>query len=118
MTLVLYALNRRYYLNENGAFTESQKFPVVPAGFHSEVASVLGEQRGTAREMEQRAARLKLVADGLRRLCENGVASGSGLVRETPTSIEESFQKTRLGGPSGIRRVVRSAHLRVSSQYG
>lgn len=27
MTLVLYALNRRYYLNEKGAFTESQKFP-------------------------------------------------------------------------------------------
>jgi hypothetical protein len=78
MTLVLYALNRRYYLNENGAFTESQKFPVVPAGFHSEVASVLGEQRGTAREMEQRAARLKLVADGLRRLCETELPAAPG----------------------------------------
>jgi hypothetical protein len=64
MTLVLDALNRRYYLNEKEAFTESQKFPVVPAGFHSEVVSVLGEQRGTAREMEPRAARLKFVNAG------------------------------------------------------
>ena len=66
MTLVLYALNRRYYLNEKGAFAESQEFPVVPAGFHSEVASVLGEQGGAAREMEQRAVRLKLLFDGER----------------------------------------------------
>lgn len=60
MTLVLYALNRRYYLNEKGAFTESQKFPVVPAGFHSEVASVLGEQRGTAREMETKGGTIEI----------------------------------------------------------
>ena len=50
---------------------------------------------------------MKLVADGFETALRNGVASDSGLVRETPTSIEESFQKTRLGGPSGIRRVVR-----------
>jgi len=30
MTLVLYALNQRYYLNEKGAFAESQEFPVAP----------------------------------------------------------------------------------------
>lgn len=49
MTLVLYALNRRYYLNEKGAFTESQEFPVVPAAFHSEVASVTLENRAERR---------------------------------------------------------------------
>ena len=78
MTLVLYALNRRYYLNEKGALTESQEFPVVPAAFHSEVASVLGEQGGTAREMEQTAARLKLVLDGLRGLCETDLPAAPG----------------------------------------
>lgn len=69
MTLVLYALNRRYYLNEKGAFIESRGFPVIPAGFHNEVAAILGERGGTAGQMEQRVARLKLVLDGLGRLC-------------------------------------------------
>ena len=78
MTLVLYALNRRYYLNEKGAFTESQEFSVVPAGFHSQVASVLGEQGGTGREMEQKAARLKLLLDGLSRLCEKELPAAPG----------------------------------------
>jgi hypothetical protein len=78
MTLVLYALNRRYYLNEKGAFTESQEFSVVPAWFHSEVASVLGEQGGTVREMEQGAARLKLLLDGLSRLCETELPAAPG----------------------------------------
>jgi len=41
MTLVLYAINRRYYTNEKGAFTESIVFSQVPPGFHGRVASVL-----------------------------------------------------------------------------
>jgi hypothetical protein len=42
MTLVLYALNRKFYLNEKGAFAESRGFSIKPARFHGTVASVLG----------------------------------------------------------------------------
>jgi predicted nucleotidyltransferase len=48
MTLVLYALNRRFYLNEKGAFAESRGFAIKPARFHDTVASVLGNV-GTSR---------------------------------------------------------------------
>jgi predicted nucleotidyltransferase len=42
MTLVLYALNRRFCLNEKGAFAESRGFAIKPPRFHDTVASVLG----------------------------------------------------------------------------
>jgi predicted nucleotidyltransferase len=42
MTLVLYALNRRFYLNEKGAWAESRAFAIKPPRFHETVANVLG----------------------------------------------------------------------------
>jgi len=42
MTLVLYALNRKFFLNEKGAFAESRGFAIKPARFHDTVVSVLG----------------------------------------------------------------------------
>ncbi|HEY6298165.1 MAG TPA: nucleotidyltransferase domain-containing protein [Candidatus Binatus sp.] len=42
MTLVLYALNRKFFLNEKGAFAESRGFAIKPARFHDTVANVLG----------------------------------------------------------------------------
>jgi len=42
MTLVLYALNRRFYLNEKGAFLESAGFPILPARFHEGISEILG----------------------------------------------------------------------------
>jgi predicted nucleotidyltransferase len=42
MTLVLYALNRKFFLNEKGAFAESRGFPIKPPHFHDTVARILG----------------------------------------------------------------------------
>lgn len=42
MTLVLYALNRRFYLNEKGAFVETAEFEIRPAQFHERVPRILG----------------------------------------------------------------------------
>lgn len=42
MTLVLYALNRRFYMNEKGAFLESAGFALRPAQFHERVGEILG----------------------------------------------------------------------------
>ncbi|HEY9158679.1 nucleotidyltransferase domain-containing protein [Candidatus Binatus sp.] len=51
MTLVLYALNRRFFLNEKGAFAESHRFAIKPARFHDTAASVLGSIGSTAAEL-------------------------------------------------------------------
>ena len=42
MTLVLYALNRRFYMNEKGAFLESAGFAIRPAQFHRSIGEILG----------------------------------------------------------------------------
>jgi len=42
MTLVLYALNRRFYMNEKGAFLESAGFEIRPARFHDRIGTILG----------------------------------------------------------------------------
>ena len=51
MTLVLYALNRRFFLNEKGAFAESQRFAIKPARFHETTASVLARIGSTPAEL-------------------------------------------------------------------
>jgi len=51
MTLVLYALNRRFFLNEKGAFAESRRFAIKPARFHDTAASVLGSIGATSAEL-------------------------------------------------------------------
>lgn len=51
MTLVLYALNRKFFLNEKGAFAESHRFAIKPARFHDTAASVLGSIGATSAEL-------------------------------------------------------------------
>ncbi len=51
MTLVLYGLNRRFFLNEKGAFAESRRFAIKPARFHDTAASVLGSIGATSAEL-------------------------------------------------------------------
>jgi predicted nucleotidyltransferase len=51
MTLVLYALNRKFFLNEKGAMAESRGLAIKPARFHDAVASVLGSIGTTPAEM-------------------------------------------------------------------
>ena len=42
MTLVLYAINRQFYLNEKTAFQHSAGFATVPVRFHDRITEILG----------------------------------------------------------------------------
>lgn len=68
MTVVLYALNRRFYLNEKGAFAESRGFPIKPARFHETVASVLAKVGTTPAEMSASVFGFRELAAELRQL--------------------------------------------------
>jgi len=69
MTLVLYALNRHYFLNEKGAFAESQAFAIVPAEFQRVLAVTFNEKGDTTAEIDQKVARMRSTLDALERLC-------------------------------------------------
>jgi len=71
MTLVLYALNRRFFLNEKGASAESRQFAIKPARFHDTVASVLGNVGTTAKELATSLASFQRLAAELRQLAAN-----------------------------------------------
>jgi len=68
MTLVLFALNRRFFLNEKGAFAESRRFAIKPARFHDAVASVLGGAGTTPGELSVSVASFQSLAAELRQL--------------------------------------------------
>ncbi|MFZ0678885.1 nucleotidyltransferase domain-containing protein [Candidatus Binatus sp.] len=68
MTLVLYALNRRFYLNEKGASAESRGFAIKPARFHDTVASVLGNVGATPAELAASVVSFQSLAAELRQL--------------------------------------------------
>jgi predicted nucleotidyltransferase len=68
MTLVLYALNRRFFLNEKGALAESRGFAIKPARFHDIVASVLGSVGISAAELSASVVSFQSLAAELRRL--------------------------------------------------
>ena len=68
MTLVLYALNRRYFMNEKGALAESQGFAVKPASFHETVARVLGNLGATPADLSASVASFQSLVEELRQL--------------------------------------------------
>jgi hypothetical protein len=68
MTLVLYALNRKFYLNEKGAYIESQQFAIKPARFHETVASVLGNVGTAPTQLAASVAGFQSLAAELRQL--------------------------------------------------
>lgn len=68
MTLVLYALNRKFFLNEKGAMAESRRFAIKPARFHDTVASVLGTVGTTPAQLSASVASFQSVAAELREL--------------------------------------------------
>jgi predicted nucleotidyltransferase len=68
MTLVLYALNRRFYLNEKGVFIESRGFSIKPPHFHDTVASVLGNVGTTPEQMSTSIVSFQNLAEELRQL--------------------------------------------------
>jgi predicted nucleotidyltransferase len=68
MTLVLYGLNRKFFLNEKGAFIESQGFALRPPRFHETVANVLGNIGTTPAELSASVARFHSLSAELRQL--------------------------------------------------
>ena len=68
MTLVLYALNRKFFLNEKGAFAESRGFAIKPARFHDTVASVLGNVGTAPAELSASVVSFQSLAAELRQL--------------------------------------------------
>ncbi len=68
MTIVLYALNRRFYLNEKGAFAESRRFAIKPVRFHDTVASVLGRLGTTPADLSASVASFQSLVAELRQL--------------------------------------------------
>ena len=74
MTLVLYALNRKFYLNEKGAFTESRGFSVRPARFHNTIASVLGNIGTTPGQMSASVVSFQSLVAEVRQLVAGELA--------------------------------------------
>ncbi|MGC1190463.1 MAG: nucleotidyltransferase domain-containing protein [Candidatus Binatus sp.] len=68
MTFVLYAMNRKFFLNEKGAMAESRGFAIKPARFHDTVASVLGRVGTTPAELSASVAGFQSLAAELRQL--------------------------------------------------
>lgn len=68
MTFVLYALNRRFFLNEKGAFAESRRFAIKPVRFHETVAGVLGKVGATPAELAASIVSFQSLAAELRQL--------------------------------------------------
>jgi hypothetical protein len=68
MTIVLYAMNRRFFLNEKGAFAESRGFAIKPTRFHDTVASVLGRVGATSADLSASVLSFQGLAAELRQL--------------------------------------------------
>ncbi len=68
MTFVLYALNRRFFLNEKGAWAESRGFAIKPPRFHETVASVLGNVGANPAELSTSVVGFQSLAAELRQL--------------------------------------------------
>jgi len=64
MTLVVYALNRRWWLNEKGALAEARGFAVLPDHFAARIETALAAPGGTPAELGETIAALQgLLAD-------------------------------------------------------
>jgi len=70
MTLVLYALNRKFFLNEKGAFAESRRFAIKPQRFHDAVARILGNVGRTPAELSASIEGFQNIAQEMRALAE------------------------------------------------
>jgi len=73
LMLVLYALNRRWLINEKGALPASRDFEIVPRGFHSTIESVMAAPGDTPRELARSLERVHAMA------AMGELAAGEGL---------------------------------------
>src|SRR5260370_24645915 len=71
MTLVLYALNREFFLNEKGAFAESRRFATKPARFHDTISRILGNIGETPAELSASVEGFQSIAQELRAISES-----------------------------------------------
>jgi Nucleotidyltransferase domain len=69
MTLVLYALNRRFFVNEKNAFPESRGFEIRPTQFHDAVSAVLGCIGKSPPELVRSVASMRSALTSLEDLC-------------------------------------------------
>ena len=74
MTLVLYALNQRFFLNEKNAFIESEHFTLVPDNLHREIARTLGSIGNSPRKLVESVAAMRAAAADLRRFCTEHIS--------------------------------------------
>jgi hypothetical protein len=69
MTLVLYRLNRRYFVNEKWAFLDSRGFQVKPHAFHDTVGALLSRPGGHLQGLAGSVAAMRAALESLERLC-------------------------------------------------
>jgi predicted nucleotidyltransferase len=81
MTLVLYALNREWLINEKGALLASRDFTLRPRGFHSTIDAVMARPGATPRALAASIAKIRALAISLRAIAaRQGIeANGFGL---------------------------------------
>ena len=85
MTLALYALNRKFFMNEKGAFAESRGFAIKPARFHDTVARVLGRVGTTPAELSKSVVSFQSLAAELRGLVTSEHLDADALTRSSKT---------------------------------
>jgi predicted nucleotidyltransferase len=80
LMLVLYALNRRWLINEKGALPASRDFEIAPRGFHSTIESVMAAPGHTPRELARNLERMRAMAAAMGKLAarEGFEVSGFG----------------------------------------
>jgi hypothetical protein len=80
MTLVLYGLNRQWFINEKGAISASREFSIRPRNFHATIERVLAAPGGDSHSLGQSLRRMKSLWSRLHTLAVSsrvGDVSGS-----------------------------------------
>ena len=65
----LFALNRRYVINEKGAVMAAAELPLCPPSFADDVTAVLGGPGSTPTELRAAVGRRCALMEATRRLC-------------------------------------------------
>jgi predicted nucleotidyltransferase len=71
MTLVLYALNLQFFMNEKSAFPQSAEFAIRPAQLHERVGKILGSIGADATSLAESVATMRDIHRDLAKLCRN-----------------------------------------------
>jgi len=69
ITLTLYAINQRYFINEKGALDETREFPLKPNGLHDELTAVLANIGSDPPALSDSLARAEAAYARLEQFC-------------------------------------------------